>query len=98
MKILEIGPVLFKLPDDFSGGLSDALRLLADYHELPKTERKRLSRPSKRGTPDRPKEYQAFRESRLGEFFAAVKEGYKVHGSVCMMEGDETKLKEMKWK
>ena len=33
MRVLAIYAALFRLPDDFSGGLSDALRLLADYHE-----------------------------------------------------------------
>lgn len=33
MKILYAEFIAFALPDDFNGGLSDALRLLADYHE-----------------------------------------------------------------
>jgi len=32
MKVLRYAG-FFKLPDDFEGNLSDALRLLADYHE-----------------------------------------------------------------
>ena len=33
MKALIITSLCFKLPDDFQGGLADALRLMADYHE-----------------------------------------------------------------
>ncbi len=33
MKILSFGVLYFKLPDDFDGGFSDALRALADYHD-----------------------------------------------------------------
>ena len=33
MKILALYMTYFRLPDDFSGGISDALRLMADYHD-----------------------------------------------------------------
>lgn len=33
MKVLSFGVLYFKLPDDFEGGLSDALRAFADYHD-----------------------------------------------------------------
>ncbi len=33
MKILHFGMLYFKLPDDFQGGFSDALRALAAYHD-----------------------------------------------------------------
>ena len=33
MKMLAMHMVYFRLPDDFSGSISDALRLVADYHE-----------------------------------------------------------------
>ena len=33
MKVLVLQTVHFKLPDDFEGTLSDALRVLADYHD-----------------------------------------------------------------
>lgn len=33
MKALSIKQAYFRLPDNFDGGLSDALRLLADYHD-----------------------------------------------------------------
>lgn len=33
MKVLSFGVLFFKLPDDFDGGFSDALRALADYHD-----------------------------------------------------------------
>ena len=40
MKFLHFGMMYFKLPDDFEGGLSDAIRAFADYHD------------EKTGTPD----------------------------------------------
>lgn len=33
MKVLCLYETYFKLPDDFNGTYSDALRLLADYHD-----------------------------------------------------------------
>jgi len=46
LKVLWIKNLCFKLPDDFSGGLSDALRLLADYHDRVKnTERHETGNP-----------------------------------------------------
>jgi hypothetical protein len=33
MRSLVIDAAHFRLPDNFNGGLSDALRLLADYHD-----------------------------------------------------------------
>jgi hypothetical protein len=33
MKILTLYMAYFRLPDDFSGSTSDALRLMADYHD-----------------------------------------------------------------
>ena len=32
MKVLALYMTYFRLPDDFSGGISDALILMADYH------------------------------------------------------------------
>lgn len=33
MKILAMYMTYFRLPDDFSGSISDALRMMADYHD-----------------------------------------------------------------
>ena len=33
MKTLVLYMTFFRLPDDFDGGISDALRLMADYHD-----------------------------------------------------------------
>ena len=33
MKILALHMAYFRLPDDFSGTISDALRLMADHHD-----------------------------------------------------------------
>ena len=34
MKVLAINSLLFMLPSDFDGSVSDALRLAADYHDM----------------------------------------------------------------
>lgn len=47
LKILQIEDLYFKLPDDFSGGLSQALRALANYHdEVMNTPRQVIGSPS----------------------------------------------------
>jgi hypothetical protein len=34
MKILAVYMSYFRLPDNFSGNISDALRMMADYHDV----------------------------------------------------------------
>lgn len=38
MRVLHIGNLRFKLPEDFSGSFADGLRLVADYLDKPKPE------------------------------------------------------------
>lgn len=46
MKILNFGILYFSLPDDFDGGFSDALRLLADYHDsVAGTSKQKIGEP-----------------------------------------------------
>lgn len=45
LKVLTIKDFYFKLPDDFDGGLSDALRLYADYHDEVKNTDKHTNDP-----------------------------------------------------
>lgn len=46
MKVLSFGVLYFKLPDDFEGGLSAALRAFADYHdEMTGTTRQEIGLP-----------------------------------------------------
>lgn len=77
LKVLEVGPLFFALPEDFSGTASDALRLLADYHESPEASANRVvGDEAGKLTP-------AFREERKvrwSELLDAVKEGNRVCG------------------
>ena len=76
-RVLDVGPLFFKLPDGFDGSLSDALRLLADYHEVDTVASNR----------EYPKEEfsKAFieeRQRRWNSFVDAVREGKRVHGQM----------------
>lgn len=92
MKIIEFGPTLFRLPDDFQGGVPEALRELANvYEELSKTpSQKKAGRPSTVS-----KRYEDFRVERLGKFLSAVEEGGKLDGLISLMEGDVENLTEV---
>ena len=85
MRLIEFGPTLFRLPDDFVGGIPEALRALADAYAdgISRTEsQKRPGRPSKATVA-----YDAFREERLDKFFKAAEEGAKLDGLIVLMEG-----------
>jgi len=94
MKIIEFGPTLFRLPDDFKGGVPEALRALADYYETgPKqtqSQKPRRGRPTKAATA-----YDEFRNERLGKFFAAIEEGASLDGLIALMEGDASEIEEV---
>jgi len=88
MKILEFGPTLFRLPDDFVGGVPEALRALADAYDegFERTDsQKRRGRPTKLSAV-----YDEFRVTeRLPKFFKAVEEGAKFDGLLLLMETDD---------
>lgn len=88
MKVLTIDALFFKLPDDFEGGLSDALRVMADYHDAPKTrEGQKRETNTDRSTP-----WRQMRDKMWLEFLEQIKGGQRLRGSVCICEteGDET--------
>jgi len=94
MKIIEFGPTLFRLPDDFKGGVPEALRALADYYETGPTATS--SQMPKRGRPSKATSaYDDFRSERRGAFFEAVDEGAQFDGRLVLMEGDANGLKEV---
>ncbi|KKN96689.1 hypothetical protein LCGC14_0163330 [marine sediment metagenome] len=85
MKILHFGMLYFRLPDDFEGGLSEALRAFADYHD------------EKTGTPNQkigaqtapPDDMSAeeYEESMWAEFYKLVHEtDLRVHGTAGLSE------------
>ena len=86
MKALVLQTVHFKLPDDFEGTLSDALRELADYHD------------SMTGTPQqdlRPLEEDigevSFRKANavlFDRFLDSVEEGRRCVGTVQIVSYD----------
>lgn len=94
MKLIEIGPTWFRLPDDFIGGVPEALRALASYYESrPKQtphQAKKKGRPTKAAV-----KYEDFRCERLGQFFEAAKENARLDGLICLMEGDVGSLYEI---
>jgi len=69
MKVLSLNGY-FLLPDNFIGDISDALRVLADYHESPQAEKQRLTKEAANKTTD-------------GDiwkgFIKGIPDGYKVY-------------------
>jgi hypothetical protein len=94
VKIIEFGPTWFRLPDDFVGGVPEALRALADAYEA---GFKRTSSQKRRGRPSKLTEaYDTYREERIGKFFRAIAEGATLDGLLTLMEGtSEADLKEV---
>jgi hypothetical protein len=93
VKILEIDALFFRLPDDFQGGLSDALRLLADYHESVR-DVPRLPVPQTLRDLDKP--YGEWRFDLFRCFSHAVRdEGLRVTGAASLFDsasGESTDL------
>jgi len=101
VKVLEIGPMMFRLPDDFKGTLSDALRCLADYHDGV------LDAKSRRGaqvayTPvpeDRLQlSFEKLREKVREDFYEAVRGGKRCNGIALIVNDDGGVLTEANWK
>ena len=86
MKVLAIDSLFFKLPEDFEGGLSDALRSLADYHEQPATaERQRREK-----APDDALSWREFRTKLWKMFLEAVSEGNRMCGTISLSETQDS--------
>lgn len=91
MKVFTIDALFFKLPDNFEGGMSDALRAMADYHDEPKT---REGQERKKNT-DRSAPWRQMRDKMWFEFLEQIKGGQRLRGSVCICEtkdGETTTL------
>jgi hypothetical protein len=90
MKLIEFGPTLFRLPDEFTGGVPEALRLLADEYEKG-FERTSIQR--KGGRPSNAaKMFDEFRRERVERFWKVVEEGGRLDGLLELMEGDSSGL------
>lgn len=83
---LVIDALYFKLPDDFKGGLSDALRAAADYHDEVKHTRQRRTDVS-REIP-----WPEMRKALWKEFLEAVADGDRLCGCACLSEEDGTNM------
>lgn len=85
MKVLHFGTLYFKLPDDFDGGLSDALRALANYHD-----RKTGTPDQKIGLPTAPPDdvsADAYEKRVWEEFYKMTQDtDLRVHGLAGLSE------------
>jgi hypothetical protein len=80
MKVLNIDGLFFKLPDDFKGGLGDALRAMADYHDQPATaERQRREKGFGEGTS-----HEEARSKMWALFLEAISNGDRLCGSITL--------------
>ncbi len=88
MKVLTIDHLFFKLPDGFEGGLAEALRVMADYHEEPKT----IEGQQREAPLDASLSWTEVREKMWTLFLTAIGEGAKLCGNVSLaeMKGSET--------
>jgi hypothetical protein len=77
----------FHLPDDFGGGISDALRLMANYHDSVKNTSKQ---EMEKGIDD--KCHPTYEEN-WNYFLNAVKNGKKIQGLTAICEYNEEKDK-----
>lgn len=88
MKVLSFGIGYFELPEDFEGSFSDALRILADYHDEVKHSKKR------RVNFEPPySKYDTTNVASLktwDEFLNSQKMGYKYFGSVSISKLDKS--------
>ena len=88
MKVLSFGVLYFKLPDDFTGGLSEALRAMADYHdEKAGTPVQKIGGPRKASDDLSAIQHE---EKIWGGFWTGVHAGeFRVYGHVGIAEYPE---------
>ena len=87
MKVLVIDALFFRLPDDFEGGLSDALRAMADYHDDPVT----LAGQEREVESDKGEPWRKMRDKMWYEFMDTVEGGQRLRGSVTIVETTDGK-------
>lgn len=85
LKVLCIKDLYFKLPEDFIGGLSDALRLMADYHDEVKNTEKHEMEPSFMSDKDRAKS-----DDNWYRFLDILEKGQKFTGIISISEYEDT--------
>ncbi len=85
-KVLYINSLLFLLPDDFEGGLSDALRAFADYHDTVSGTPKQKILDRVDDDPEDSMTVAELRDKRFSAFLDGVdsEEKYRVHGGVSI--------------
>lgn len=99
MKVLSFSTLHFLLPDDFEGGLGDALRAMADYHESVKRGETRHPASIAPHTHNRETVTLAEHESDQWDGFCdGLDGGFRVCGTVCMVDyirGDDGEFRSM---
>lgn len=80
MKVLDIDHLFFRLPDNFQGGFSAALRHLADYHEnVVRNKKPQIGPVEGKVTRERKRHWKAF--------WDAVNDpdtNFRLHGAINM--------------
>lgn len=99
MKVLCFSTLYFYLPDDFEGGLAEALRAMADHHDSVKRGETKHPPTIERNAFDRETITLAKHESETWERFSeSVAGGFGICGSVCMIDfvrGEDDEWRQM---
>ena len=85
-KVLHIDGLFFLLPEDFKGGLSEALRAFADYHDSVSGTPKQKILDAIDDDPEDSMTVAELRGKRFSTFWDGVysEEKYRVHGGVSI--------------
>lgn len=85
-KLLHIDALFFLLPEDFKGGLSEALRAFADYHDSVSGTPKQKIFDRVDDDPEDSMTIKELRDKRFSTFLDAIhsEEEYRVHGGVSI--------------
>ncbi len=85
-KLLHIHELFFLLPDDFKGGLPEALRAFADYHDSVSGTPKQKILDRIDDDPEDSMTVAELRDKRFHTFWDGVhsEEKYRVHGGVSI--------------
>lgn len=86
MKVLHINGLFFLLPEGFEGGLSDALRAFADYHDSVSGTPKQKIDEIVDGSDEETMTVKELRDKRFDAFWDGIHsdEKYRVHGAIAM--------------
>ena len=95
MKVFHVRSLYFKLPDDFEGDISEALRALADYHDQVDGTPKQVDEPGDQENTYSSMTVEGFEECIWAEFWDMIHTSDRRHrGQLSVFDPDNWQAEE----